>query len=249
MGKYRLAFCLLLGCFIFSPFLFAQEATTVPDLLRRPARGEAPRYPKDLVIGELGRREAPETAWQFAGELVAVLMSGSKTAPAFADSLAVLPDSVFEEIQSLEPRTFHLGGGKTETDGSVSFLIRFLGTEESLVGELYLRRRENNNAAADQKTETPVDEAAPVPAEVSTPAETPESEVTPTLVEASTETPPAENAGGEQVSAPPEIADAAQVPSPPAGWLLDDLVLDERKPLNEVTDSYRYDFTPYERFF
>ncbi|MDR2072525.1 MAG: hypothetical protein LBP60_03725, partial [Spirochaetaceae bacterium] len=36
-----------------------------------------------------------------------------------------------------------IGGGRVESDGSVSFLIRFLGREKSITGELYLWQEEN----------------------------------------------------------------------------------------------------------
>jgi hypothetical protein len=32
-------------------------------------------------------------------------------------------------------------------------------------------------------------------------------------------------------------------------WILDDLVLEEKKALSEIRDSYRFDFSPYERFY
>ena len=69
-----------------------------------------------------------------------------------------------------------------EADGSVSFLVRFLGSEESIAGELYLVK-----------------------------AEEPNSEI--------------------------------------ARWQLDDFILEEKRELSEIRDSYRYDFSPYERFY
>jgi hypothetical protein len=32
-------------------------------------------------------------------------------------------------------------------------------------------------------------------------------------------------------------------------WLLDDLILEGKRALSEIRDSYRYDFSPYERFY
>jgi hypothetical protein len=140
-----------------------------------------------LVIGELGRGEAPQGAYGFARNLLNALSRGNKDAPVVADSLSVLDESVFEEISSLKPRTYRIGGGRTEPDGSVSFLVRFLGTEESIAGELFVRQAEQSGPG--------------------TPAER------------------------------------------EAAWFLDDLILEERRALVDIKDSYRYDFSPYERFY
>ena len=190
---------LFLGLLVISPLIHPQESAdgrseneaaavrTIPDTLRRPERGEAPRYPQDLVIGELGRGSAPDAAYRFAGALLTALAAGTKNAPALAESDSVLAKSLLEELKDLGPRSYRLGGGRIEADGSVSFMVRFLGAEESVTGELYLRRR-----------------------------------------------------GGPEITEPEEKEEA---------WLLDDLVLEEKKALGEANDSYRYDFSPYERFY
>jgi len=103
-------------------------------------------------------------------------MTGNSAAPALADSLPSLAESLLEEIKSITPRTYRLGGGRVEVDGSVSFVLRFLGSTESMAGELYIRQEEE-------------------------------------------------------------------------AWLLDDLLLEEKRALAEIRDSYRYDFPPYGRFF
>ena len=179
---------------IFPQGVFSQEGsaqkdqTTIPEALRRPERSESPRYPKDVVIGELGQGESPAEAYQFARELLSALVSGSQDAQILSDSSSIITESLREQIMSLEPRSYRIGGGRTEPDGSVSFLVRFLGVEESITGELFLRR-----------------------------AESPE------------------------VNDAPDTADAQ--------WSLDDLVLEEKRDLAEIKDSYRYDFSPYERFY
>ena len=171
---------LLLGLFLISQMLISQEAYTsvvpVPETLRRPERGEAPRYPEDLVIGELGQGSAPEEAYQFAQELLSALARGRNDAPVLQRSSSRMDESVFEEINGINTRAYRIGGGRYELDGSVSFLVRFIGRAESITGELFVRN------------------------------------------EAQT-------------------------------WLLDDLLLEEKIPLSEIRDDYRYDFSPYERFF
>ena len=176
---------LLLGLSFFTQMIVSQETGTsivpVPEELRRPERGEAPRYPEDLVIGELGQGDAPIGAYQFSQELLSALARGRNDAPVLQSS-PYITESVLEEINGINTRSYRLGGGRYEPDGSVSFLVRFIGRAETITGELFVR------------FETP---------------------------------------GGEEGGR----------------WLLDDLILEERIPLSDIRDDYRYDFSPYERFF
>ena len=182
-------FCIFLGLFVLSPFLFVyaddsqgiQTRSTIPNELRRPDRGEAPRLPQDNVIGELGRGTTSEDAWRFANNLLSALIAGAADAPALAGTGRIITESLRQEINSIEPRTFRLGGGRAEADGSVSYLVRFLGWEENITGELFLRREESETG---------------------------------------------------QVS-----------------WVLDDLILEEAQSISEIRERFRFDFSPYERFF
>ena len=205
MGKYMKAILLFLGIFLLSPYMHSQEdftrdtqSQTIPEALRRPEMGEALRYPKDVVIGELGQGESPDMAYLFAKALLSALIAGDADAPELAGSGAVITENLKEEIYGIEPRSYHLGGGRIEADGSVSFLVRFLGREESITGEMYITNAVN--PALDESEGT-------------------------------------------------ADADPASAPVPEEKWLLDDLVLEEKRPLSEIRDSYRYDFTPYERFY
>jgi hypothetical protein len=152
------------------------DAGTVPQALRIPQRGEAPRYPEDAVIGELGRGAAPEEAYAFARLFLNALLSGSREALPLLQADKGLVDRLFEELQPIEPRQLRLGGGREEDDGSVSFLVRFVGREKGKTGELYLL----------QKEET---------------------------------------------------------------WRIDELLLEEEQDLTEGKEAYRFDFSPYERFY
>jgi hypothetical protein len=158
---------------------FPQETNTgsVPEALRRPEKGEAPRYPQDLVIGAMGPGNAPEEAYRFAQDLLLALTKGNNGLPA-----SIINGNILEEIGSLNPRGYRIGGGRVESDGSVSFLVRFLGPQESITGELFLRR-------------------------------------------------------------------TGTLEDPETGWLLDDLVLENKKSFAETKESYPFDFSPYERFF
>jgi hypothetical protein len=166
--------------------LVSQDIYTVPDALRMPERGEAPRYPKDLVIGELGQGEVSEGAYLYAGNILTAITAGRRDAQILTNSGFSFTESIFDNIRSIRPRDSRLGEGRYEPDGCVSFLIRIIGPQESITGELFIR--------------------------------------------------------------PADAGDAADGIA--AGrWLLDDLILEEKRTLADIRDSYRYDFSPYERFY
>ena len=144
------------------------RSQTIPETIRIPERGESPRYPIDMVIGELGRGSAPMDAYLYAQEQMTNLTTGNE--------LDVFSPEVSEEIGNLRPGRFHLGGGRIEPDGYVSFLVRFLGLNESVTGEMFIRQADDE-------------------------------------------------------------------------WILDSIILEERRTIGEIRDSFRYDFSPYERFF
>ena len=138
-----------------------------------------------MVIGELGQGEAPFGAYSFSRSLLLALMEGRREAPALTGGAAFIAESAFEEIRSIRPRTFRLGGGRIEADGCVSFLVRFIGRDESITAELFVRRAETGEDGG---------------------------------------------FGAE-------------------GWILDDLILEDSRALAEIRDIYRFNFSPYERFF
>ena len=179
---FLLAFCLIIQN------LVSQEAgdTSVPEALRRPERGEAPRYPKDLIIGNLGQGEASEGAYLYARNILTAITAGRRDAQVLTNSGFSFTESMFDNIRSIRPRDSRLGGGKYEPDGCVSFLIRIIGPQESITGELFIRQADAIDAL-DGATE--------------------------------------------------------------GRWLLDDLILEGKRTLVDIRDSYRYDFSPYERFY
>ena len=213
MGKMARLACILLGLCFFSPEGICQEiqTRTIPSALLRPERGESPRYPRDLVIGDLGIGSASAEAYQFAKTILSALIAGAADAPVLAGTGSVITEGLIETIRSIEPRNYRLGGGRTEADGSASFLLRFIGPSESITGELFLRQEKVRAAAVNHDDGEDVDdveaEAVVVEAEV-------------VVIEVNT-----------------------------AKWVLDGLILEEAISLREIRDSYRYDFTPYERFF
>ena len=131
------------------PDIYAQsgrsgDPVTIPEALLRPLRGETPRYPRDKVIGELGQGTAPERAWRYARAVSAALVAGRRNSSALSEEDNDLLEGYFSVLRTFSPRSYNLGGGRTEVDGSVSFLVRFLGREQWMTGEIYLRMEENN---------------------------------------------------------------------------------------------------------
>ncbi|MDR2494998.1 MAG: hypothetical protein LBD24_07235 [Spirochaetaceae bacterium] len=114
------------------------EAGTVPEAIRVPLRGEAPRYPKDTVIGVLGRGGAPEEAYQFARAVLNGALARDPASRSLAPMGEAFIENLFAALEPVNPRQFRIGGGREEADGSVSFLVRFAGREHWIAGELYL---------------------------------------------------------------------------------------------------------------
>jgi hypothetical protein len=151
---------------------------TVPEALRRPQRGdEAPRYPRDAVIGELGRGLADEAAYRYARNLLQGVLSGSRESALLAGTKASQLEELFTSLEPISPQQFRLGGGREEADGATSFLFRFIGRDMSVAGELYVSLTENK-------------------------------------------------------------------------WQLEDILVEEARALSETgMNTYKFDFSPYERFF
>jgi len=104
---------------------------SIPEELFRPSRGESPRYPIDMIIGEMGRGDASEAAFTFAGSTAANLTAGIVSFPSWEKYILAL--------EVINPESYRIGGGREETDGSVSFLIRFIGRDQGISGEMYVR--------------------------------------------------------------------------------------------------------------
>jgi hypothetical protein len=136
--------------FLMMPFLcFSQEieapsySGVIPEILIRPSRETLPIYPVDAVIGQLGEGDASYAANTYARGVLRDLTRMNKEAETLQN---LSPDSLNESMTKLgevKPRKVRLGGGRDEIDGSVSFLFRFMGSENELSGELYIRNEEN----------------------------------------------------------------------------------------------------------
>ena len=118
---------------------FSQDRGSIPEALLRPGRSEAPRYPVDTVIGELGRGAAPTSAYTFAALVSAGLLSGRLDHPSLASLNPVYREFYLSALEIISPSSYRIGSGRQEPDGAVSFLVRFLGREMGITGELYIR--------------------------------------------------------------------------------------------------------------
>jgi hypothetical protein len=143
-----------------------------------------------MVIGSLGRGNVPEGVWLFARDLLSALIAENRSALSSVDGL----DAVLETLGGINPGTYRLGSGREEPDGSFSFLVRFIGREQWIAGELYIR---------------PGDSGVSDGAEAET--------------------------------------DSGAIP--PAAWVFDDLVLEEKRDRGTEKNSRSFDFSSYERFF
>jgi len=127
---------------------------SIPEPLWRPSRGESPRYPIDTVIGELGRGRAPEAAFNFAVSVCEGLLSGDAKHVSLTTINSVSRESYLSTIEIIGPIGYRIGGGREEADGAVSFLVRFLGREHGISGELYVRYRTRVNQQTGRTTGT-----------------------------------------------------------------------------------------------
>ncbi|MDR1174710.1 MAG: hypothetical protein LBK83_04490 [Treponema sp.] len=249
-----LLFMAVLG--LVSPFfgLFSQDIEvpeeepmqpqTIPPELWRPGRGESPRFPIDTVIGELGRGEASEEAYRFAHSVAEALMAERSSDPSLSGMSQSELDGFFEAVREVGPESFRLGSGRLEPDGAVSFLLRFIGREKGITGELYIRTDEEpglpagdepaaETTAGSGETETSAEEAAA--------AETAETAVAETAEAETVETVPAETAGvGEREGLARQAGDV---------WHFEDLLLEEVQERTAAGLEQRFDFSPYHRFF
>ena len=127
-------------CLFFTAFLpiYGQSRGSIPEALLRPGWGESSRYPADLVIGEIGQGKAPAAAYSYANSIAEGLLSGQVTHPALVSIDPALRTNYLSSLRAIAPQSFRIGGGRQEPDGTVSFLVRFIGRDRGITGELYI---------------------------------------------------------------------------------------------------------------
>jgi hypothetical protein len=103
-----------------------------------PRRGEAPRFPRDRLIGLLGRGDADADIYRYAWNLMESVLSTENR----ERTLSGLGGDVIEELlgilDEVKPESFRIGSFQDEGEESVSFLVRFMGSEKSSAGEAYM---------------------------------------------------------------------------------------------------------------
>jgi hypothetical protein len=135
-------FCLVLVFLSLAVFLPAQDQIyrgSIPEELLRPKRGEAARFPIDTVIGELGQGTASPAAYSYAKTIAAGLLSANADNSGLAGINAELRKDYITVLEEIYPKSYRLGGGREEADGAVSFMIRFIGKDSAITGELFVR--------------------------------------------------------------------------------------------------------------
>ncbi|MDR2542241.1 MAG: hypothetical protein LBC80_02165 [Treponema sp.] len=144
---------------IFTAFAASQELPdqigrlnrgSVPEVLIRPNRSESARYPIDTVIGELGQGQAPRAAYNFANSICDGLLSLNISDSALSSINSALRENFLSMLQVIDPVNYRIGGGREEADGAVSFLVRFIGRDYAISGELYIRLVTRENAQGDR---------------------------------------------------------------------------------------------------
>jgi hypothetical protein len=101
-----------------------------------------------MVIGPLDRGNVPEDLWFFARDLLSALIAENRSALSSIDGL----DNILETLGEINPGTYRLGSGREEPDGSFSFPVRFIGREQWIAGELYVRPGEDSDIPDNAKT-------------------------------------------------------------------------------------------------
>jgi len=134
---YFVCFFLCLAVFSHAQDIFYRGS--IPEELLRPKRGEAVHYPVDTVIGELGQGKASDAAYSFAKSIASGLISANMEHPGLAGINTVLRENYLNVLKEIGPRSYRIGGGREEPDGAVSFMIRLLGKENGITGELFIR--------------------------------------------------------------------------------------------------------------
>jgi len=230
-----IALFLLMTVYVF-PQNEITERSSIPEELLRPRRGEAPRYPVDMVIGALGQGDAPPEAYATARKTAAALLAGNMNVSVLSSVNKVFLEDCMTKLKGINPQSFRLGSGREEPDGSFSFLVRFVGREEGITGELFVRPQERRSKAAP----TP-----PVKKEKLEPANSLPETSEPTVSESVEIVSENEKNTAEPAQVPPVNIPVERI------WFFEDLILEEPRNREEENkeNRHRFDFSPYERFY
>jgi len=209
-----------------------------------------------MVIGAIGQGQASKEAYEIARRIADALLAGNMNAPVLSSVSKVFLEDCMTKLKSINPRSFRLGSGREEPDGSFSFLVRFTGREEGITGELFVRFEERRPKAPPAP---PASEPAK-PADIQPPESQP-ADIQPAGSQSADSQPAEPSPENENKAAPPpapavQVARQVQAPpknTPPAPkiWIFEDLILEEPRNREEENreNRHRFDFSPYERFY
>ena len=250
-GKNKFFVFALLFLFI-TVTLFSEDELmhrgTIPVELLRPRREESPRYPIDTVIGAMGQGSSPNEAYTIARNAAAALLAGDVDAPVLSSLNRTFLEDCLNLLDEINPRTYRLGGGREEPDGSVSFLVRFNGRDYGITGEIFIRliqRRPVIIAADEDPEDEETGDESVQPGENGVIIAENSSSEQRENIEAESEEHAAETVPVPVVQAQPTIVHLERI------WTFEDLILEEPRSREEENREirHRFDFPPYERLF
>ncbi|MDR0637840.1 MAG: hypothetical protein LBG27_02880 [Spirochaetaceae bacterium] len=124
---------------------FSQESDSIsiPDAIKRPSRTNTPRYPHDMVIGDLGQGELSQADMDYASSVLRALLQGREQSPLFSTLNESAAEELVGEVRKIRANKFRIGGGKEIVDGAGSFLFRFIGRDGQVGGAMYFVRGES----------------------------------------------------------------------------------------------------------
>jgi hypothetical protein len=126
---------------------------SIPEDLLRPAHGEDPRYPIDTIIGELGQGKASAASYAFAKSIAGSLVAGNADRFDITGINPLILDSYLSLLEPVNSQYYRIGSGREEADGAVSFLVRFIGREQAVSGELFIRFTQRQKVTEEQEGE------------------------------------------------------------------------------------------------
>jgi hypothetical protein len=98
------------------------------------------RLPQDFVIGKIGDEGIEPNAYRFAVDFLSSVAKSEEVAQSYTDRGLQEAKAIGPLLAPLLPVSIRVGSGTAEGEGGVSFLVRFVGKERSVSGELHLVR-------------------------------------------------------------------------------------------------------------
>jgi hypothetical protein len=123
--------------------------------------GEAPRYPEDFAIGSLGRGGIDPQAYAAARSILGGMRSGVSLSTFFPGMALGERNRIKGSLDAVRASTIRIGGGRVEQGGGISFLIRLIGPDLSLAGEIYVIYKDGSWIGEDVRMDEPITNRTP----------------------------------------------------------------------------------------